>query len=260
MADNNKRSSFPPVFWIANGVEVLERFAYYGIYMGFGIYLQQLGYSRGDLGIIQSIFLAFSYLIPLFSGTFADRFGFKKMLIVSYLAYLPAILLLIITETFSGIAITMLTIGFAAGIFKQPDIARLQHIADLDGRGLAFGLRPFHAVVDDGCRLAVAQTDFCFLRARFQHDGDFEIARARRRGNAAQLRLPVIQFFDFGNRLAVQAVALVVFDQPVAQGFFRDLLIFGDHRRIGDHAAFVEALVAVKIFQAAAHFLYEIAH
>ena len=108
------RTSFPPVFWVANSVEILERFAYYGIYLSFGIYLGQLGYSKGDLGIIQSIFLAFSYLIPLFSGTFADKFGFKKMLIVAYLAYLPSILLLIATKSFSGIALTMLSIGFAA--------------------------------------------------------------------------------------------------------------------------------------------------
>ena len=111
-----KRTSFPFVFWAANSIEVFERFAYYGIYMGFGIYLEQLGYSKGDLGIIQSIFLALSYLIPLFSGTFADKYGFKKVLIVSYLAYLPSILLLIFTKTFSGIALTMLTIGFAAGM------------------------------------------------------------------------------------------------------------------------------------------------
>jgi len=81
---------------------VLERFAYYGIYFGFGIYMTQLGYSRDQLGIIQSIFLLFSYAIPVVSGTFADRFGFKKVLIVSYLAYLPSILLLMLTKSFSG--------------------------------------------------------------------------------------------------------------------------------------------------------------
>jgi POT family proton-dependent oligopeptide transporter len=69
------RSSFPPVFWTANGIEVLERFAYYGIYMGFGIYLGELGFEKDDLGIVQTIFLAFSYVIPLFSGTFADKYG-----------------------------------------------------------------------------------------------------------------------------------------------------------------------------------------
>jgi POT family proton-dependent oligopeptide transporter len=143
-----KRTSFPPVFWVANGIEVLERFAYYGIYMGFGIYLQQLGYSRGDLGFIQSIFLALSYLVPLFSGTFADKFGFKKMLIVAYIAYLPSILLLIVTKSFSGIAITMLSIGFAAGIFKPLISATVRATTDSTNKTLGFGI--FYQMVNVG--------------------------------------------------------------------------------------------------------------
>lgn len=142
------RSKFIPVFWVANGIEVLERFAYYGIYMGFGIYLQQLGYSRGDLGIIQSIFLALSYLIPLFSGTFADKYGFKKVLIISYLAYLPSILLLIVTKSFSGIAITMLSIGFAAGIFKPLIAGTVRVVTDKTNKTLGFGI--FYAMVNVG--------------------------------------------------------------------------------------------------------------
>jgi hypothetical protein len=46
-----KRTPFPGIFWIANSIEILERFAYYGIYMGFGIYMDYLGYSRAQLGI-----------------------------------------------------------------------------------------------------------------------------------------------------------------------------------------------------------------
>lgn len=142
------RSPFPKVFWVANSIEVLERFAYYGIYMGFGIYLQQLGYSKGDLGAIQSIFLAFSYLIPLFSGTFADKYGFKKVLIISYLAYLPSILLLIITKSFSGIALTMLTIGFAAGIFKPLISATVRAVTDSTNKTMGFGI--FYQMVNIG--------------------------------------------------------------------------------------------------------------
>ena len=113
------RTPFPPVFWVANLIEVLERFAYYGIYMGFGIYMTTvLKFEATKLGAVQSLFLFVSYVIPVFSGTFADRFGFKKVLIVSYLAYLPSILLLIITKSYSGILLTMLSIALAAGIFK----------------------------------------------------------------------------------------------------------------------------------------------
>ena len=142
------RSSFPPVFWTANGIEVLERFAYYGIYMGFGIYLGELGFEKDDLGIVQTIFLAFSYVIPLFSGTFADKYGFKKVLIISYLAYIPAILLLVYTKTFSGIALTMLTIGFAAGIFKPLISATVRATTDATNKTLGFGI--FYAMVNLG--------------------------------------------------------------------------------------------------------------
>lgn len=142
------RTKFPPIFWVANGIEILERFAYYGIYMGFGIYLQQLGYSKGDLGIIQSIFLALSYLIPLFSGTFADKYGFKKVLIISYLVYLPTILLLIVTKSFSGIAITMLSIGFAAGIFKPLISGTVRVVTDKTNKTIGFGI--FYAMVNVG--------------------------------------------------------------------------------------------------------------
>lgn len=145
----SKRSAFPPVFWVANGIEILERFAYYGIYMGFGIYLlEELKFSKDDLGVIQTVFLAFSYLIPLFSGTFADKYGFKKMLIVSYLAYIPAILLLIYTKTFSGVALTMLTVGFAAGIFKPLISATVRATTDSTNKTLGFGI--FYAMVNLG--------------------------------------------------------------------------------------------------------------
>ncbi len=143
-----KRSAFPPVFWVANSVEVLERFAYYGIYFGFGIYMASLGYSRAQLGVVQSIFLLLSYGIPVISGTFADRFGFKKVLIVSYLAYLPTILLLIYTKSFSGIVLTMLMIGLAAGTFKPLIAGTVRAVTDKTNKTLGFGI--FYAMVNVG--------------------------------------------------------------------------------------------------------------
>ena len=147
-APRQKRTRFPAVFWVANSIEVLERFAYYGIYFGFGIYLTHRGYSRDQLGIIQSLFLFLSYGVPLISGTFADRFGFKKLLIISYLAYLPSILLLLLTKSFSGIALTMLSIGLAAGIFKPLVAGTVRVTTDATNKTLGFGI--FYAMVNVG--------------------------------------------------------------------------------------------------------------
>jgi proton-dependent oligopeptide transporter, POT family len=145
MAD---RSKFPPVFWLANSLEVLERFAYYGIYFSFGIYMTHLGFSRDQLGIVQTIFLLLSYCLPVFSGTLADRYGFKTMLITAYLAYLPSILLLIYSKSFSGIALTMLTIGFAAGLFKPLVFGTVCAVTDKSNSTLGVGI--FYAMVNIG--------------------------------------------------------------------------------------------------------------
>jgi proton-dependent oligopeptide transporter, POT family len=144
----NKRTPFPRVFWIANSIEVLERFAYYGIYFGFGIYMSHLGFTRAQLGVVQSIFLLLSYGIPVISGSFADRYGFKKVLIIAYLAYLPSILLLIATKSFSGIALTMLSIGLAAGIFKPLIAGTVRAVTDGTNKSLGFGI--FYQMVNIG--------------------------------------------------------------------------------------------------------------
>jgi len=165
------RSPFPPVFWVANGIEVLERFAYYGIYMGFGIYMEYLGYTRSQLGIVQSIFLLLSYFIPVFSGSLADRYGFKRVLIVSYLAYLPSILLLMVTKSFSGIALTMLSIGLAAGIFKPLIMGTVRSVSDGTNKSLGFGI--YYAMVNVGAsfgpviagRLRAISWNYAFLAA-----------------------------------------------------------------------------------------------
>ena len=166
-----ERSAFPRVFWVANLIEIIERFSYYGIYFGFGVYMTSLGYSRDQLGIVQTIFLLLSYCIPLFSGTLADKYGFKRLLIVSYIAYLPSILLLIFTKSFSGIALTMLSMGFAAGIFKPLISATVRATTDRTNSTLGFGI--FYAMVNVGGslgpviagRLRAISWDYAFYAA-----------------------------------------------------------------------------------------------
>jgi len=143
-----RRSKFPPVFWVANSIEVLERFAYYGIYIPFGIYMTELGFKRSDLGLVQTVFLLLSYCLPIVSGTFADRFGFKPMLIVSYLIYLPSILLLTQTRSLQGIAAVMLLIGLAAGTFKPLISGTVRVVSDATNKTLGFGI--FYLMVNIG--------------------------------------------------------------------------------------------------------------
>ena len=171
MMTGKKRTRFPQVFWVANTIEVLERLAYYGIYFGFGIYMESLGYTRGQLGVVQSVFLFLSYAVPVVSGSFADRFGFKKVFIISYLAYLPSILLLTLTKTYSGIILTMLTIGLSAGIFKPLVAGTVRAVTDRTNKTMGFGI--FYAMVNVGGtvgpivmgKLRAISWDYAFIAA-----------------------------------------------------------------------------------------------
>lgn len=142
------RTPFPGVFWTANTIEVLERFAYYGIYFGFPIFFASKGFSDKQLGVIQALFLLISYTVPIISGTFADKYGFKKVLLVSYLAYLPSILLLIYTDSASGITLSMLCIALAAGTFKPLISGTVRVVTDKTNSTLGFGI--FYAMVNIG--------------------------------------------------------------------------------------------------------------
>ena len=133
--------------------------------------MEHLGYSRSQLGSVQQWFLFISYFVPVFSGTFADKFGFKKVLLISYLAYIPSILMLMYTRTYSGIAFTMITIGFAAGIFKPLVSGTVRLSTDSSNKTLGFGI--FYLMVNFGAsfgpivagKLRAINWNYAFLMA-----------------------------------------------------------------------------------------------
>lgn len=91
--------SFPKNFWIANGVELLERAAYYGVFIVITLYLSRiLGFSDVEAAWISGSFSAGLYLLPTFSGAIADKIGFRHSLMLAFglltigyasLAFLP---------------------------------------------------------------------------------------------------------------------------------------------------------------------------
>ncbi|MFZ1081367.1 MAG: MFS transporter [Candidatus Kryptoniota bacterium] len=71
--------SFHRSFWVANSLELFERLAYYAQAAVMSIFLRNyLRFSEVDAGTLSSIFGGFVYLLPIFAGTFADKYGFRK--------------------------------------------------------------------------------------------------------------------------------------------------------------------------------------
>lgn len=78
-------TKFSKAFWVANSVELLERLAYYAVFIVLTLYLSDvLGFTDGEAGIIAGCFSALLYLLPTFVGAYADKIGFRKSIIVAF--------------------------------------------------------------------------------------------------------------------------------------------------------------------------------
>ncbi len=70
-------------YWIANWMELVERFAYYGVRVVLPVYLVLAiadggpQFTHVQKGSIYAIWALVQSFLPIFSGGFADRYGFK---------------------------------------------------------------------------------------------------------------------------------------------------------------------------------------
>ncbi|MDH5492458.1 MAG: MFS transporter [Myxococcales bacterium] len=75
--------SFGRVYWIANWMELIERFAYYGVrtvlpvFMVLAISEGGPEFSHTEKGVIYAIWALVQSFVPIFTGGFADRYGYK---------------------------------------------------------------------------------------------------------------------------------------------------------------------------------------
>jgi dipeptide/tripeptide permease len=77
---------FTKSFWVANTLELFERFAYYGSKAVLAVFVAE----RVGLGPVKATFLVGSlfngllYSLPILAGTVVDRYGFKKSLLACF--------------------------------------------------------------------------------------------------------------------------------------------------------------------------------
>jgi dipeptide/tripeptide permease len=78
-------ASFSRAFWTANAVELLERAAWYGVFVAITLYLSRiLGFSDIEAAAVAGVFSAGLYLLPTFSGAYADKIGFRNALLLAF--------------------------------------------------------------------------------------------------------------------------------------------------------------------------------
>ncbi len=77
--------NFSKAFWVANSVELLERLAYYAVFIVITLYLSNVwGFTDIEAGLISGTFSACLYLLPTFVGAYADKIGFRSAIMVAF--------------------------------------------------------------------------------------------------------------------------------------------------------------------------------
>jgi dipeptide/tripeptide permease len=152
---------FPQAFWVANGVELLERASFYAVFITFTLYLSNVvGFDDIDAAWLGGFYAAGVYFMPPFTGALADKMGFRAAMLLAFgllaagffslgaLPYkatvVPAIVLLI----FGGSFIKGLITGTVAKTSTSAQRARafsifygMVNVGSFSGKSIAYPLR-----------------------------------------------------------------------------------------------------------------------
>lgn len=152
--NNNKRTPFNSTFYVANTMEIFERLAWYGFFTLSSLYMTSpsaqggLGFSDQERGFLQGMIPFLLYLFPVFTGALADRYGYKKMFILSFIIMTPSYYLLGQVTEFWSFCMVFLAVAIGAACFKPIVVGTVGRVTDNSNRGLGFGI--FYTMVNIG--------------------------------------------------------------------------------------------------------------
>lgn len=159
MADNKKSffqtiQSFNKTFWLASFMELMERWAWYGIYALVGLYLVGstdtggLGFDHIQKGNIMGNIVGILYFLPLFFGVIADRIGYKLSLTIAYIIMIVGYYLMGEVQSYWSVYMVFLLVAIGAAFFKPVASALVARNTDETTGTLGFGI--FYMMVNIG--------------------------------------------------------------------------------------------------------------
>ncbi|WP_410878347.1 MFS transporter [Myroides sp. DW712] len=159
MSQNNKSfwqtlTSFNKNFWIASFMELMERWAWYGIYTLLGLYLVGstdtggLGFDHVQKGSIMGNIVGILYFLPLVFGVIADRIGYKLSLTISFIIMITGYYLLGEVSSYWSVYAMFLLVAIGAAFFKPVASAIVARNTDESTGTLGFGI--FYMMVNIG--------------------------------------------------------------------------------------------------------------
>ena len=144
----------PRIFWVSNIMELFERWAWYGMYNALALYLTlsrdtgALGFSDAQKGIIIGTGSMLLYFLPLITGAIADKIGYKKMLILSFLSYIAGYFMVGHFRSYGLVFFAYIFLATAGALFKPIISAVVAKTTDEETSSIGFGI--FYMMVNIG--------------------------------------------------------------------------------------------------------------
>lgn len=155
---------YPTTFWVANLMELFERWAWYGFYIIFALYLTNstdegaLGFSQTQKGLIMGMGTAFLYFLPILTGALSDRIGYRKTLFIAYTIYTIVFLLIPIFKSYETVFVIFLLLAVGAALFKPIISATVAKTTNEETSSIGFGI--FYMMVNIGAFIGPFVTGF----------------------------------------------------------------------------------------------------
>ena len=151
-------ASYPAVFWTANVMELFERGAYYGMNSVLAIYLTNtvsaggLGFSEQSVGFLQGLIYALTYVIPILGGALADRYGYRRMLLIAFSLLAAGYFLMGNMSAYGAVFVSLLVMATGAGLFKPIISGTIARSTTEENSGFGFGV--YYWMINVGAFLA----------------------------------------------------------------------------------------------------------
>lgn len=147
-------ASLSYVFWICGGMEMIERFAYYGVRNNAALYATA-PVSAGGLGItatqLGDIFLVWALVqtwVPVFTGGLSDRYGYKETIFAATLFKIAGYLVMAMYVSYWGFMVGAVLVAFGTAIFKPGLQGTLVKATSRKNSSIAWGV--FYQTVNIG--------------------------------------------------------------------------------------------------------------
>lgn len=145
---------FPRTFWVANTVELFERWAWYGLFMVLALYLTgsqdegALGFSQAQKGLMMGAVTGSLYVLPVITGAIADKFGYKRILLIAFVLYAVGYFLMGQFTSYTSVFIAFGMVGIGAALFKPVISATIAKTTNDKTSSIGFGI--FYMMVNIG--------------------------------------------------------------------------------------------------------------